>query len=133
MEEETEPLVAIGEDAPVVAFSEEEGDNLPAWTAKMYHAEFDAYSVAIAKSNRWPGAYAAIAKSGDKAASVYFGTGHEATGKAFTPEAPPPVMAESAETEEAPEVQLADENALLKEIDEAKLAAANAEGEPPEE
>lgn len=133
VEEETEPLVAIGEDAPVVAFSEEEGDNLPAWTAKMYHAEFDAYSVAIAKSNRWPGAYAAIAKSGDKAASVYFGTGHEATGKAFTPEAPPPVMAESAETEEAPEVQLADENALLKEIDEAKLAAANAEGEPPEE
>ena len=42
-------------------------------------------------------------------------------------------MTESAETEEAPEVQLADENALLKEIDEAKLAAANAEGEPPEE
>ena len=41
----------------------------------MYHAEFDAYSVAIAKSNWWPGAYAAIAKSGDKAASVYFGQG----------------------------------------------------------
>lgn len=133
VEEETEPLVAIGEDAPVVAFSEEEGDNLPAWSAKMYHAEFDAYSVALAKSNRWPGAYAALAKSGDKAASVYFGTGHEATGKAFTPQAPPPVMAESAETEEAPEVELAAENALLKEIDEAKLAAANADGEPAEE
>lgn len=131
VEEETEPLVAIAEDAPVVQFDEENA--LGAWAAKMYHAEFDAYSVAIAKSIRWPGAYAALAKSGDKAASVYFGTGHEATGKAFTPQAPPPVLPESQETEEAPEVELAAENALLKEIDEAKLAAANAEGEPADE
>jgi len=131
VEEETEPLGAIAEDPAVVQFSEEE--SLPAWGAKMYHAEFDAYSVAIAKSNRWPGAYAALAKSGDKAASVYFGSGHEATGKAFTPLAPPPVLPESAETEEAPEVALDDENALLKEIDEAKLQAMNAEGEEAEE
>jgi len=131
VEEETEPLGTIGDDGAVKQFSEEE--SLPAWSAKMYHAEFDAYSVAIAKSNRWPGAYAALAKSGDKAASVYFGSGHEATGTAFTPLAPPPVLPESTETEEATEVALADENALLKEIDEAKLAAMNTEGEEAEE
>jgi len=51
----------------------------------------------------------------------------------FTPLAPPPVLTESAETDEFEEPMLAEENAQLKEIDEAKIAAANAEGDPPEE
>jgi radial spoke head protein 4A len=128
LEAEKEPLYSIAEDEAVVE------EQLPAWSAAAYHNVYDPYSVTILKSNRWPGAYAAAAKVGDKAACVYFGSGHEATGKAFTPVAPPPIMGESADSEEAPEVALADENALLKEIDEAKLLAANADAEPaPEE
>jgi len=73
--------------------------------------------------------HSAIAKSGDKHACVYLGSGHENIGKAFTPVAPPPVMVESAETEEFEEPALGDENALLKEIDEAKNLASNGEGE----
>ena len=131
VEEEVEPLKAISEDAPVAGpFGDEEGSELTAWTTKMVGTEFAAYGVAIAKSNRWPGAYAAIAKASQLHGAVYFGWGQEQGGKAFTLEPFPSIAGESAETAEAAEVGVADENALFKEIDEAKLAAANAEGEP---
>lgn len=130
LEDEVPPLGSVADDAPVVLFSEEEGDNLPAWSTALHNTLAPAYAVAVAKSNRWPGAYAAIAKTGDKAACIYFGSGHEAAGKVFTPAPPPPIAAESAETEEATEVGLAEENELLQQIDQLKLEAANAEGDP---
>jgi len=132
LEEEVEPLKPVSEDPPVATFGEEEGQELPAWSAKLYNTEFGAYGVAVAKSNRWPGAYAGVAKQGDKAACVYFGWGQEQMGKNFTLEPFPTIAAESAEAPEADEVALADENAQLKEIDEAKIAAANAAGEDEE-
>ena len=116
--------------APLLLTTHEEGSELTAWTTKMVGTEFAAYGVAIAKSNRWPGAYAAIAKASQLHGAVYFGWGQEQGGKAFTLEPFPSIAGESAETAEAAEVGVADENALFKEIDEAKLAAANAEGEP---
>jgi len=130
LEEEVPPLGGITEEAPVMTFGEE--SEVPAWSSAMYNTIYDSYAVAIAKSNRWPGAYAAVAKSGDRSACVYFGSGHEAIGKAFTPAAPPKILSESEETPDDVEVALALENELLKEIDEAKLAAANAEGDPAE-
>ena len=129
-EEEAPALEPIAGDAAVMTYSEE--SELPAWAVMAYNNTYAAFGVAVAKSNRWPGAYAAIAKTGDKHACVYFGAGHENTGKAFTPPPPPPIAKESTEAEEAEEPALAEENALLKEIDEAKNIAANTEGEPEE-
>ena len=106
---------------------------LGAWTIKEYNTAYPAYKVAVAKSNLWPGAYAAIAKSGDKHASIYLGYGHKNDGKPFTPKASPPVLPESKEVEEAEEAALAAENALLKQIDEAKNVASNSAGDAPEE
>lgn len=136
-EEEEEEVPALGpasEDEVVIKYSEERESltELPAWSVREYNVQQAPLGVTIAKSNRWPGAYAAIANSGDKHACVYFGHGHENTGKAHTPVAPPPVLLESAETDEADEPALAEENALLKEIDEAKNVANNAEGEEEE-
>ena len=133
VEEEVEPLKPISEDPSVATFGEEEGAVLEAWTSRMYDTEFPAYATAIAKSNRWPGAYAAIAKSGDKSSCIYFGYGLENAGKNFTLEAFPPIAAESAETAEADEITTSAENAIFKEIDEAKTVAANTELEAPEE
>ena len=135
-EEETAALEPIGGDAPVMtlpAFGDAEAEELPAWTIKEYNTALPAYGVAIATSHAWPGAYAAIAKAGDKHACVYFGHGLEAAAAPFTPAPPPPILAECEEAEEGAEALLAEENALLKEIDEAKLAAENAEGDAPEE
>jgi len=132
LEEEVAPLGAITDDPPVATFGEEEDDSLGAWTARLYDVEFPAYTVGVAKSNRWPGAYAAIAKAGVKDACVYFGYGLEDMGKTFTLEAFPAIAAESEEFEEAAEPDLAAENAVLKEIDELKIAASNAEGEAEE-
>lgn len=137
-EEETPALENIGADATVMTFSEDgeyNGGNpaLGAWTIKEYNTAYPAYKVAVAKSNLWPGAYAAIAKSGDKHASIYLGYGHKNDGKPFTPKASPPVLPESKEVEEAEEAALAAENALLKQIDEAKNVASNSAGDAPEE
>jgi len=135
VEEEVPPLGGITEDPPVATFGEEEGapPELPAWTFRTAQAEIKAYSVGIAMSNRWPGAYAGIAKYGDKQACIYLGWGQEQKGKDFTLESFPPILAESVETNEAVEVTSADENTLLKEIDEAVLAAQNAEGDEGDE
>jgi len=135
-EEEVPALGSIAEDEVVIKYVED-GERevlteLAAWSIREYNVQQPALGVAIAKSNRWPGAFAAIAKSGDKHACVYLGHGHENTGKAHTPVAPPPVLLESAEADEFDEPALAEENALLKEIDEAKNVASNAEGEEEE-
>lgn len=129
VEEEGEALLSIADDPPVATFGEEEGNELAAWTTRMHNTAMGAYGVAIAASNRWPGAYAAIAKAGDKSSCVYFGHGIENAGKNYTLEAFPAVATESAETAEEEDVSLDAENALLKEIDEAKTQASNAPAE----
>ena len=70
---------------------------------------------------------------GEKEACVYLGYGQENAGKNFTLAAFPPVLPESADTDEAEEVSLEAENAVFKEIDEAKQVASNTEGEAAEE
>jgi radial spoke head protein 4A len=147
-EEEEDPelepgpaLESIAGDAPVLSYegvkSEPDKAEFPgelgAWTISSYNDKIAKYGVAVAKSNAWPGAYAAIAKSGDKTACLYLGYGHEAKPVAFTPSAPPKIATEAEEAEDVDEPALADENAILKEIDEAKNIANNTEGEAAEE
>ena len=105
-------------------------EELPAWSFKLYAKHGTDYTVAVARSARWPGAYSAAMMKGDKMASVYIGYGTENTGKSFTPAPPPAILGEAPDAEEQDDVTLDAENALLKSIEEAKMVA---EGEEPAE
>lgn len=129
LEEEVPPLAALGEDPPVSTLMAEE--ELPAWSAKLYNKQGSEYTVAIARSHRWPGAFAAATKL-DKVANLYIGYGHENTGSTFTPTPPPAILAEAEDVEEQADVTLEAENALLKSIEESKMVAEGEE-EPEEE
>jgi len=131
LEDEVPPLTAVSGDKPVVVYADEAGE-LPAWTFKLCYTQGSSYTVAVASSQRWPGAHSVAVQKADKFASVYFGNGIEYTGTTFTPQAPPPIMAEVEDPEELPDVSLAAENELLKAIDEAKIIASNTEPEPEE-
>ncbi|XP_005044955.2 PREDICTED: radial spoke head protein 6 homolog A-like [Ficedula albicollis] len=73
--------------------SEDEGmKDIPAWTAQTSTDLIPQYSVAILRSNRWPGAYAFA--SGRKFENIYFGWGHKYSPENHTPELPPPAQAE---------------------------------------
>ena len=126
-EEETPALNPVAGDAAVSALLE--GEELPAWTTDLLFTRGRDYAVAVAKSQRWPGAIAAYANK-DKCANLYIGYANENTGATFTPAAPPAIMSEAADAAEAVDVTLAAENELLRQIDDAKL---NKEGEGEEE
>merc|ERR1711988_463948 len=124
LEEEVPALTATSADKAVIVSEEFE---LPAWTYKLCFTQGGAYTVALAASQRWPGAHSIAVQKADKFASVYFGHGVEYTGTTFTQQAPPPILSEAADPEELPDVSLGAENELLKAIDEAKIIAANTE------
>jgi len=131
LEEAVAPLGAISGDKAVVV-NEEGEDVVPAWTFKLCFTQGGQYTLAVAASQIWPGAYSVAHQKAKKCASVYFGNGVPYTGTTFTPQAPPPVMVEAADPEEAPDVSLGAENELLKSIDEAKIIASNTEPEEAE-
>ena len=110
-EEEVAPLAPISGDKPVIV--SEEGE-LSAWTLRLCFTQATAYTIAVATSHRWPGAYSMAVQKADKFSSVYFGYGFEYTGTSFTPQAPPPISTEVNDPEELPEVTLSSENELLK-------------------
>ena len=128
LEEEVPPLGGLSADGPVSTLMADE--ELPAWSFKLYAKHGTDYTVAVARSARWPGAYSAAMMKGDKMASVYIGYGTENTGKSFTPAPPPAILGEAPDAEEQDDVTLDAENALLKSIEEAKMVA---EGEEPAE
>ena len=119
----------ISSDAAVSALLE--GEELPAWTTQLHFTGGRDYAVAIAKSHRWPGAYAAYANK-DKCANLYIGYGYENTGSTFTPQPPPPILSEAPDAPESEDVTLAQENELLRQIDDAKLNKEEAEPEEEE-
>jgi len=131
LEEEVAPLGPISGDKAVVV-NEEGEDVVPAWSFKLCFTQGANYTVAVATSRAWPGAYSVAVQKADKCASVYFGYGVPYTGTTFTQHAPPPIMGEAADAEELPDVTLFAENELLKSIDEAKIIASNTEAEPEE-
>merc|ERR1719424_154320 len=145
-EDEVPPLSAVSGDAPVSTLIE--GHELPAWTSKLY-AKQAGFAIAVAKSHRWPGAFSAVSKgftvnvknaegetapkSFDKAANLYIGYGYENAGQVFTPVPPPGILGEAADVEGQPDVSTAEENALLKAIDDAKRVAEETPAEEEEE
>lgn len=131
LEEEVAPLGAISGDKAVTV-TEEGEPATPAWTFKLCYTQGGQYTVAVATSQRWPGAVSVAVQKADKCVSVYMGSGVEYTGVTFTPQAPPPIMAEAPDPDEQADVSLEAENALLKSIDEAKIIASNTEPEPEE-
>lgn len=135
-EEEVPALMAVSADAQISELTlvpDGEPIALPAWSTSLAlnQGTGKEYAVAIAKSHRWPGAYSAAAMKEGKFASVYIGYGSENSGSSFTPAPPPFLLPEAADVDEQPEVTLEAENALLKEIEDAKMGAEAAaeEGE----
>lgn len=126
-EEEVAALTAASADPPVSELMPEM--ELPAWTFKLYHKEVGDACVAIAKSNRWPGAYSAAVQSADSFANLYIGYGCENTGSAFTPLPPPAIMAEAPDVEEQLEVTLDQENEVLKRQADERTAKENEDEE----
>jgi len=103
------------------------------WTAATY--THGGPEVAIARSLRWPGAYSGycLERSGvERIASLYVGYGHEALGKPFAPEAPPPFAPEPPELIEQDDMPLEEENAAVIAAKTAEIAeeAANMEDPP---
>jgi len=130
-EEEVPALTPISGDTPVADPLPESGTDTPAWSIKLYCPQARDGAVVIAKSNRWPGAYSAVAKG--KHANLYIGYGAEATAAPFTPTPPPPILSEAADVVEEVDVPLAAENQVLKAIDEERMKAEAAADEPQEE
>ncbi len=95
----------------------------PSWTFALHAAG----SVAVGRSNRWPGAWVASAKG--KHACLYIGYGYEEARDAHTPAPFPKIASEEPDLDEEDEVPLDDENKLLKELDDARLVAEAEEGE----
>jgi len=130
LEEEVPALAAVGGDAVISTLLPEE--ELPAWTTKLFNKQGGDFTVAVARSHRWPGAFSAGLAKADKFANLYIGHGTENTGVAFTPVPPPAILAEAEDVEEQADVTLDAENALLKSIEESKMVAEGEE-EPEEE
>lgn len=59
------------------------GADMPAWSVSLSSRVLPEYSVAVAKSNRWPGAYAFATPR--KFENVYIGWGNKYTGRCFNP------------------------------------------------
>ena len=67
-------------------------DGLPAWSAARSSDLIPAYSIAVLKSNTWPGA---CAYGFDKKfENVYIGFGHKYSSENYSPPPPPPVFEE---------------------------------------
>jgi len=127
-EEEEETSEAKAEEGPKLLSSAGEdyglGQNLPAWTTYISSRVLPEYAVAVARSNRWPGAYA-FAK-GKRFENVYIGWGSKYTVENFTPACPPPPMLEytgGPEVAEVDDPSVEEERALELRQQEAAKAA----------
>ena len=67
-------------------------DGLPAWSAARSSDLIPAYSVAVLKSNTWPGA--CTFGFDRKFENVYIGFGHKYSSENYSPPPPPPVFEE---------------------------------------
>jgi len=110
-------------------------DGLPAWSAARSSDLIPAYSIAVLKSNTWPGA---CAYGFDKKfENVYIGFGHKYSSENYSPPPPPPVFEEyttDLEVTEVPDPTVADEQALLAmQQEQLEREAEEAEMEDDEE
>ncbi|XP_020835433.1 radial spoke head protein 6 homolog A [Phascolarctos cinereus] len=118
-------LTPLSEDAEIL--------QLAPWTARLSCPLCPQYSVAMIRSNLWPGAYAYAI--GRKFENIYIGWGHKYSQENFNPTLPPAVQTEyviGPETMEMADPTVEEEQAL-KAAQEQALAAAEEEEEDEED
>uniref|UniRef100_A0A7N4V6V0 Radial spoke head 6 homolog A n=1 Tax=Sarcophilus harrisii TaxID=9305 RepID=A0A7N4V6V0_SARHA len=118
-------LTPLSEDAEIL--------QLTPWTARLSCSLCPQYSVAVIRSNLWPGAYAYA--TGRKFENIYIGWGHKYSQDNFNPLLPPAVQMEyviGPETMEMVDPTVEEEQAL-KAAQEQALAAAEEEEEEDED
>ncbi|XP_075393720.1 radial spoke head protein 6 homolog A [Tenrec ecaudatus] len=127
MEQEVGPplLTPLSEDAEIA--------HLSPWTARLSCNLCPQYSLAVVRSNLWPGAYAYA--SGKKFENIYIGWGHKYSPENFNPALPAPVQQEYPSGPEIMEMNdpTVEEEQALKAAQEQALAAAEEEEEDEEE
>ncbi|NXI26749.1 RSH4A protein, partial [Sterrhoptilus dennistouni] len=125
-EEKGPPLLTL--------ISEDEGmKDIPAWTTQASTNLIPEYSVAILRSNRWPGAYAFASRG--KFENIYFGWGHKYSPESYTPELPPPAEVEFPSAPEITETvdPSVEEEMAFKMAQEEALAEGEEEEDEEEE
>ncbi|CAD7692475.1 unnamed protein product [Nyctereutes procyonoides] len=127
VEQEVGPplLTPLSEDAEIMHMSP--------WTARLSCSLCPQYSVAVVRSNLWPGAYAYA--SGKKFENIYIGWGHKYSPDNFNPPLPAPIQQEYPRGPEVMEMSdpTVEEEQALKAAQEQALAAAEEEEEDEEE
>ncbi|XP_039722183.1 radial spoke head protein 6 homolog A [Pteropus medius] len=127
VEQEVGPplLTPLSEDAEIMHMSP--------WTARLSCSLCPQYSVAIVRSNLWPGAYAYA--TGKKFENIYIGWGHKYSPENFNPALPAPIQQEYPSGPEIMEISdpTVEEEQALKAAQEQALAAAEEEEEDEEE
>nr|XP_020138859.1 radial spoke head protein 6 homolog A isoform X2 [Microcebus murinus] len=127
VEQEVGPplLTPLSEDAEIMHMS--------AWTARVSCTLCPQYSVAIVRSNLWPGAYTYA--TGKKFENIYIGWGHKYSPENFNPALPAPIQQEYPSGPEIMEMSdpTVEEEQALKAAQEQALAAAEEEEEDEEE
>ncbi|XP_006871531.1 PREDICTED: radial spoke head protein 6 homolog A [Chrysochloris asiatica] len=123
VEQEVGPplLTPLSEDAEIM--------HLSPWTARLSCSLSPQYSVAIVRSNLWPGAYAYA--SGKKFENIYIGWGHKYSPENFNPALPAPIQQEYSSGPDIIEMNdpTVEEEQALKAAQEQALAAAEEEEE----
>ncbi|XP_004867280.1 radial spoke head protein 6 homolog A isoform X2 [Heterocephalus glaber] len=118
-------LTPLSEDAEIM--------NMSPWTTRLSCSLCPQYSVAVVRSNLWPGAYAYA--SGKKFGNLYIGWGHKYSPDNFNPALPATVQQEYASGPEIMEMgdPTVEEEQALRAAQEQALAAAEKEEEDEEE
>ena len=91
-EEKDEPQQEEGPPLLTPISQDDDIDGLPAWSAARSSDLSPHYSVAVLKSNIWPGAYTFGVDK--KFENVYIGFGHKYSSDNYSPPPPPPVYEE---------------------------------------
>ncbi|KAM5297509.1 radial spoke head protein 6 homolog A [Glossophaga mutica] len=118
-------LTPLSEDAEIM--------HMAPWTARLSCSLCPQYSVAIVRSNLWPGAYAYA--TGKKFENIYIGWGHKYSPENFNPPLPAPIQQEYPSGPEIMEMSdpTVEEEQALKAAQEQALVAAEEEEEDEEE
>ncbi|KAK2088719.1 Radial spoke head protein 6 A [Saguinus oedipus] len=127
VEQEVGPplLTPLSEDAEIM--------HLSPWTMRMSCSLCPQYSVAVVRSNLWPGAYAYA--SGKKFENIYIGWGHKYSPENFNPALPAPIQQEYPSGPAIMELSdpTVQEEQALRAAQEQVLAATEEEEEGKEE
>lgn len=96
-------------------------ETIPPWTTYVSSRVLPEYAVAVARSNRWPGAYAFA--RGKIFENLYIGWGQKYTGQSYAPPSPPPALEEYPDGPEITEMDdpTVEEEKALKERQEEAL------------